>query len=61
MLDTPTLHDYCDVIHSCKHFVAMTSGGATLAAALGKGCTALFGQGQATMFHHSPICRYVKI
>jgi hypothetical protein len=61
VVETATLHDYADVIFSCKHFIAMTSGGATLAPAMGKGCSVLYGEGHVAMFRHSPLCTYVRI
>ncbi len=53
ILETPSIEDYCSVIVSCKAFYCLTSGGATLAAALGKPCTAFYGYGQGQIFHHS--------
>jgi hypothetical protein len=60
-LQTPELFDYCDLIHSCRRFICLTSGGATLAAALGKECTALYGAGQKPMFHHSRLHEYIRV
>ncbi len=61
VLETPTLEDYCSVIISCKAFYCLTSGGATLASALGKPCTAFYGYGQGAIFHHSKQHQYVYI
>ncbi len=58
--ETPTLWDYCDLIHSCKAFYCLTSGGATLAAALGKPATCFYGHGQSPIYHHSKLHRYVE-
>jgi hypothetical protein len=58
-LNTPTIFDYCQVIASCRQFVCLTSGGATLAAALKRPVIAFYGFEQAPMFHHSPMHRYV--
>lgn len=59
-IETYTLFDYCDLIHSCKAFYCLTSGGATLAAALGKPATCFYGEGQSPIYHHSKLHRYVK-
>jgi len=61
LVETPTLRLYCDLIHSCRRFLCLTSGGATLTAALGKGCTAFHGEGQKPMFHHSRRHTYVLV
>ena len=58
-ISTPSLFDYCDLIHSCRQFVCLTSGGATLAAALQRECIAVYGQGQKPMFHHSRLHTYL--
>ena len=60
-LTTKSLFHYCDIIHSCGRFYCLASGGATLAAALGKPATVFFGRGQKDMFHHSKLHRYVNI
>ncbi|MDR3404556.1 MAG: FkbM family methyltransferase [Chthoniobacter sp.] len=51
--------EYCDMVASAKEFLCLTSGGATLAAALGRPVTAFHGPGQKPMFHHSGLHRYV--
>ena len=58
-IETRDVFDYCDIIASCGRFICLTSGGATLAAALGKPATALYGEGQLPMFHHSKLHTYV--
>ncbi|NVN97982.1 MAG: hypothetical protein HXX17_01570 [Geobacteraceae bacterium] len=60
-LDTPTLEDFCDLILSCNRFYCLSSGAATLAAALKKPATVFFGAGQKPMFHHSKLHSYVLI
>ncbi len=60
-LDTVDIFDYCDVIASCKTFLCLTSGGATLAAALGKPCIAFYGYGQKSEFWHSRLHKYVNV
>lgn len=61
ILETPSVFDYCDVIASSRQFYCLTSGGATLAAALGKPVVALYGEGQNPMFHHSVRHEYVCV
>lgn len=61
LLHTTDLRHYCRVIRSCRQFFCLTSGGATLAAALGKPSTALYWDGQLPMFHHSPQHSYVNV
>lgn len=53
------LLNYADIIASCRHFLCLASGGATLAAALGKPATVFYGPGQPSMFHHSKLHRYI--
>ena len=60
-VQTPTLTDYCDMIHSVKEFYCVTSGGATLAAALGRPATVFFGQNQSNVYRHSRLHRYVLV
>ena len=61
IIETKNLEHYCSVIVSAKQFICLTSGGATLAAALGVPSMALWGNGQCTMFHHSPMHTYVNV
>jgi hypothetical protein len=58
LMPVDLLH-YADIIHSCGHFICLASGGATLAAALGKQATVFYGPGQPSMFHHSKRHRYI--
>lgn len=60
-LTTQSLWHYCDIIASCKRFYCLTSGGATLAAALRRPATVFYGAGQNRMFHHSRIHRYCDV
>jgi len=60
-VETPSLFDYCDMIYSARKFLCLTSGGATLAAALNKPSTVFFGQGQPSMFRHSRRHHYVLV
>lgn len=60
-IETPTVFDYCDLIHSCTRFVCLTSGGAPLAASIGKTATVLHGKGHPTMFLHSRYHHYTYV
>jgi hypothetical protein len=60
-LKTESLVDFCSVIVSCKKLICMTTGTATLAAALGKPANVLYGTGVNTMFHHSKLHTYMHI
>ena len=59
VLQPRNVFEYCDIIASAKEFLCLTSGGATLAAALGRSVTAFHGPGQKPMFQHSSLHRYV--
>ena len=61
LLETKSLTHYCDIIFSCARFFCLTSGGATLAAALKRPVTAFYGRGQKAMFHHSNLHKYVEV
>jgi len=56
-----SLVDFCSLIVSCKELYCLTTGTATLAAALHKSCTVLYGDGVNPLYHHSRLHRYVKI
>jgi hypothetical protein len=60
-LTTKDVFDFCSVIVSCKRLYCLTTGTATLAAALGKPCTVLWGEGVSTIYHHSKLHRYVRL
>ena len=55
------IFDYCDIIASCASFFCLTSGGATLAAAINKPAVCFFGFGVNPIFHHSSLHRYVDV
>jgi hypothetical protein len=61
LLETKDLEHYCSVIVSAGRFICLTSGGATLAAALGRPAICLYGTGQLEMFHHSCAHRYLNL
>jgi hypothetical protein len=60
-ISTPSIVDFCSLILSCKAVYCLMSGTATLAAALGKPCTVLYGDGVNKIYHHSRMHRYVRI
>jgi hypothetical protein len=51
-IETPTLFDFCDLIFSCKQLYCLTSGTATLAAALKKPAIVFWGKEQFAGFQH---------
>lgn len=59
-LETETLRDLCDVLFSASAFYCLTTGTATLAAALNKSITVLVGENLAPV-HHSKLHSYVNI
>jgi len=61
VLNSEGVFNYCDVIASCRRFYCLTSGGATLAAALRKPSTVFYGYGVNRWFHHSPQHKYVDV
>jgi hypothetical protein len=60
-ISTTSLEDFCSLIVSCKALYCLTTGTATLAAALGKPCTVLYGDGVNKIYHHSRMHRYVHV
>ena len=59
-IQASSLLEYCEIIVSCKDFYCLTSGSATLAAALLKPSTVFYGVGQSSIFHHSPQHNYIR-
>lgn len=57
---TKSLRHYASLIASSSAFVTVSSGGATLAAALNKPSTVYYGYGQSDVFHHA-IHQYIRI
>ena len=51
--------DFCSIVASCRQFICLTSGGATLAAALRRNAIVFYGSGQLSMFQHSRLHRYI--
>jgi hypothetical protein len=60
-ISTEDVYDFCSLIVSCKHMFCLTTGTATLAAALRKPCTVLYGEGHNRLYRHSPMHDYVKL
>lgn len=60
-IETHTLFDFCDLIHSSKKLYCLTSGTATLASALGKSATVFYGQEQEPGYRHYPSHEYKLI
>jgi len=61
IINVANLVEFCSVIVSCKKLYCLTTGTATLAAALKKPCTVLYGDGVNPLFHHSRLHQYVRI
>jgi hypothetical protein len=61
ILQSKDLDDFCSIIVSCKKLYCLTSGTATLAAALKKSATVFYGTGVNRIFHHSGMHQYVFI
>lgn len=60
-IETPTLEDFCNLIYSSKKLYCLTSGTATLAAALGIKAHVFYGINQPRIFQHSKKHFYEKI
>ena len=60
-IETTSLMEFCSIIISCKKLYCLTSGTATLAAALQKPATVFFGSGQESIYHHSSLHIYVDL
>lgn len=55
---TKDVFHFADILYSCKKIYCLTTGTATLAAALGKSVTVLYTSAINTMFHHSRLHTY---
>lgn len=55
------LADFCSILVSCKKMYCLTTGTATLAAALGVPLTVFYGTGHHPMYRHSRIHEYVHL
>lgn len=61
ILETPTLENFLDLLFSAKKLYCLTSGTATLAPAINKPVTVLFGKGHQSAFRHSKNNEYIQI
>ena len=61
ILDTPTLEEFCSVIVSCRQMFCLTTGSATLAAALGKSVVVLYGESHNPLYRHSKLLDYILL
>jgi hypothetical protein len=60
-ISTAGIVDFCSLLVSCKALYCFATGTATLAAALGKPCAVLFGDGFNKIYNHSRMHRYVHV
>ena len=60
-ISAKSLIEFCSIIVSCKELYCLTTGTATLAAALKKNSTVLYGEGINPFYHHSRIHKYIKL
>jgi len=60
-IETANIEDFCNLIVSCKDFYCLSSGAATLAAALRRPAVVFWGNGQDRKFHHSKLHTYIMI
>lgn len=60
-LEPKSLEDYCDIIYSCRKIYCLVTGTATLAAALNRNATILFGRGIVPWFLHSKMHQYIEL
>lgn len=58
---TQSLADFCSVLVSCKKIYCLTTGTATLAAALGVPLTVFYGTGLNPIYRHSRLHEYVYL
>ncbi len=61
IIQSKSLEDFCDIIHSCKSLYCLGSGTATLADALGKPATVFYGYNYSNLFRHSKRHTYVFV
>ncbi|MDD2366337.1 MAG: glycosyltransferase [Desulfuromonadaceae bacterium] len=60
-LSSSSIEEFCDIINSCTDLYCLVTGTATLASALGKSATVLYGSGVSNFFMHSKLHTYKKI
>ncbi len=58
---TSNLFELCDLMYSCKRMYCLTTGTATLAAALGKSVTVFYGTGHDQLYRHSKLHQYENL
>jgi len=61
LIETKSLFDYCDLVFSSSKFYCLTSGSATIAAALKKPSTVFYGKYQGDAFRHSKLHEYIEV
>jgi hypothetical protein len=61
VISTTNLFELCDLIFSCKRVYCLTTGTATLAAALGKSVTVFYGTGHDQLYRHSKLHQYENL
>ena len=60
-LTTPDIFKFCDLLYSAKAIYCLSTGTGTLAAALQKPVTVLYGEGLQKAYRHSGIHSYVNV
>jgi ADP-heptose:LPS heptosyltransferase len=60
-VSTPDLFTFCDLLYSAKAIYCLSTGTGTLAAALQKPVTVLYGNGLQKVYRHSGIHRYINV
>ena len=58
---TPDIFAFCDLLYSAKAIYCLTTGTATLAAALQKPVTVLYGDGHQEAYRHSSLHKYINV
>ena len=61
LIDKTSLFEFCSLLISCKRMYCLTTGTATLAAALKVPVTVLYGEGHLQLFRHSALHKYVNV
>ena len=60
-LSTPDIFKFCDLLYSAKAIYCLSTGTGTLAAALQKPITVLYGEGLQKAYRHSGIHSYISV
>lgn len=60
-ISTRSLKEFCDIVFSCENLYCLVTGTATLASALNKPATVLYGDGVSEFFMHSKLHSYEKV